>query len=457
MSTAAIGYRSKDPQPAAEKPRANVDVARKPLAQPPINVIPLAISGERETMAAPPDSSEKQDVDSLLAKTDPLSDRHDPLASPLLPRRGSKQSRVYADASVNLQSLLMRRKLDEATKAEVVKQYGGNDQTLVSIRDGLSWIQQHQETDGHWGLHDFNKQCKEHERCSGHGNSKSDTAGTALALLPFLGDGNTHKDGPYKDVVARGITWLVKNQKPDGNLFTGGDGNAMMYSQGIAAIALCECYGMSGDESLRDPAQRAIDFIVAAQDPKSGGWRYQPRQAGDTSVVGWQVMALKSAQMADLNVPQKSLKESQRWLDSVAGKKNRVGQFAYQGGRFNPAMTAEAILCLEYLGSERDSDSLVHGGDFLLKNLPKKGRETSYYWYYGTQSMFHFQGEHWQRWNDAIHPLLVETQHKDGPLLGTWDPTDQWEKGGGRIYATSLRVLMLEVYYRHLPLYQVIR
>ena len=375
----------------------------------------------------------------------------------LRPRRSAKSKLEYADSKVNLQSLLMRRNLDEATKTEIVKEFGGNDQTLAAIRSGLTWIGKHQAVDGHWGFHNFNEQCKDHPHCDGHGSSRSDTAATALALLPFLGDGNTHQQGIYQEAVARGIAWLVKNQKPDGNLFTDGEGNAFMYSHGIATIALCECYGMTGDVSLRQSAQRAVDFIVAAQDPKSGGWRYKPREAADTSVVGWQVMALKSAQMAELNVPEKSLQEAQRWLFSVAGQQQNLGRFAYQGQQYNPAMTAESLLCLEYLDIEHESEHLMHGTSFLLANLPQKGRETSYYWYYGTQAMFHLQGEPWQQWNAAIHPLLIESQRTDGIMAGTWDAQDQWENAGGRIYATSIRILMLEVYYRHLPIYQIIR
>ena len=342
-------------------------------------------------------------------------------------------------------------------KSQIIKEFGGNDETLAVIRKGLKWIEQHQHSDGHWGLHNFHENCQGHERCSGSGSSQSDTAGTGLALLPFLGDGETHKQGTHKDLVGRGITWLVTHQKPDGDLFTGGQDIARMYSHGIATIALCECYGMSGDASLRGPAQRAIDFIVAAQDPNTGGWRYRPRDGGDTSVLGWQVMALKSGQMAELNVPQNTLKEAERWLQSIAGKGDRVGQFAYQGGRFNPAMTAESLLCLEYLGADHDEDQVRHAADFLLANTPQKDRETSYFWYYGTQAMFHLQGEHWKKWNSELHPLLIESQQKEGPTAGTWDAKDQWERSGGRIYSTSLRLLMLEVYYRHLPLYRVIR
>ena len=89
-----------------------------------------------------------------------------------------------------------------------------------------------------------------------------------------------------------------------------------------------------------------------------------------------------------------------------------------------------------------------------MANLPKQGQLTSYYWYYATQCMYHMQGEYWQQWNDHLRDMLIETQVKGGPAAGTWEPTDRWEKSGGRVYCTALRLLMLEVYYRHLPLYR---
>ncbi len=433
---------------AVELKRQN-ETAATPLGITPASMLsPLASSR--------PLSSPTSPADSPLARTTITTNATNRSTNPIGLQRKHEFDHRYADAEVNLQSLLRRRNLDEATKAQVVEQFGGSDQTLAAIRGSLTWIAQHQHEDGHWGLNDFNTQCKDHRKCDGHGSSKSDTGGTGLALLPFLGDGNTHEQGPYKELVRKGIGWLIQHQKPDGDLFSGGEGNSRMYSHGIATIVLCECYGMSGDVSLRAPAQKAIDFIVAAQDPRSGGWRYQPREAGDTSVVGWQVMALKSGQMAELNVPRKTLTESKRWLESVAGKNGQAGQYAYQGGRYNPAMTAESLLCLQYLDHSRDSNEIVSSADYLKNNLPEQGRETSYYWYYATQAMFHLQGDHWKQWNAAIHPLLVESQLTDGPMAGTWDPKDQWEKSGGRIYSTSLRTLMLEVYYRHLPIYQVI-
>ncbi|MCR9119915.1 MAG: hypothetical protein NXI22_23510, partial [bacterium] len=115
----------------------------------------------------------------------------------------------------------------------------------------------------------------------------------------------------------------------------------------------------------------------------------------------------------------------------------------------------EALLCLEYLGADKHEKGVQQSANYLLSRLPKKGKDTSYYWYYGTQAMFHLQGEHWKEWNGSLKEMLEETQIKSGGMSGTWDPKDRWEKSAGRIYSTSLRLLMLEVYHRHLPLYSV--
>jgi hypothetical protein len=254
--------------------------------------------------------------------------------------------------------------------------------------------------------------------------------------------------------VGKAVQWLITNQKPDGDLFVGPSSNAHMYSHGIAAIALCEAYGLSQDALLREPAQRAINFVVAAQHQGTGGWRYEPGQPGDTSVVGWQVMALKSGEMAGLTVPQASLDLAGKWLSAVEGAGPAIGTFGYAGPGGTPAMTAEGLLCRQFLGSRRNDASMRGGADYLLKNLPQQGRETSYYWYYGTQVMYHMQGDYWTAWNDHLRDTVVNTQVKQGHMAGTWEPADQWEKSGGRIFSTSLRLLMLQVYYRHLPLYR---
>ena len=232
-----------------------------------------------------------------------------------------------------------------------------------------------------------------------------------------------------------------------------------MYAHGLASIALCEAYGLSQDKAVGRAAQQAINFIVAAQNAGTGGWRYEPGQPGDTSVVGWQVMALKSAQMAYLNVPKSALDGAQKWLDSCSHGTYKE-QFSYEpNGGPAPAMTGVGLLCSQYLHLRRD-DPKMHGGvEYLMKQLPNNGQRNIYYWYYATQVMHNLPGPEWDAWNRTMRKLLIDTQEKEGCAAGSWNPDqpakDAWSGPGGRIMITSLSCLTLEVYYRYLPLYKL--
>jgi hypothetical protein len=227
-----------------------------------------------------------------------------------------------------------------------------------------------------------------------------------------------------------------------------------MYSHGIAAIALCEAYGMTEDPKLKSPAQKALGFIIAAQNPSDGGWRYKPGDAGDTSVVGWQMMALKSGEMAGLVIPPRTIELLGKWLRKVEANQPVGGLFGYTDRGARPSMTAEGLLCLQFMGVDRNDPRMRAGADYLMKHLPNRNQAlTSYYWYYATQVMYHMQGKYWLAWNEPLRKTLVATQQTSGQLAGTWNPADNWETQGGRIYATAMKLLVLEVYYRHLPLY----
>jgi hypothetical protein len=212
---------------------------------------------------------------------------------------------------------------------------------------------------------------------------------------------------------------------------------------------------------------------VAAQHPERGGWRYSPGVGSDTSVTGWMMMALKSGELAGLEVPDRTYQRIERWLDDS----QQTGQphlYRYNplapdtdeqrhGRAASKTMTAVGLLMRLYTGWRRDHANLARGADYLRENLPAIGtprepQRDTYYWYYGTQVMFHMGGPHWQAWNSRLHPLLVGTQVRNGPLAGSWDPKgavpDRWGPHGGRLYVTTLNLLSLEVYYRHLPLYE---
>ena len=184
--------------------------------------------------------------------------------------------------------------------------------------------------DGSWSLN-FQDHCQG-TPCPAQKAMNSDTAATGLALLPLLGAGYIHTvKSKHQEAVRRGLEWLIEHQQPDGDLFTGPPGTAYMYSHAIAAMAICEGLGLSGDPKLQKPAQRAVQFIVNSQDPVGGGWRYSPGQAGDTSVFGWQIFALRSGNMAGIKIPKKVLKACSRYLDQASDQKRVI--YSYQPGR----------------------------------------------------------------------------------------------------------------------------
>ena len=368
-----------------------------------------------------------------------------PDSSPMPPDPG-----VHEPAPALRPGSLLRGR-DPTVRNQILYKEGGTSATEAAVARALRWISRHQNPDGSFSLHAFNQTADCRGQCDGVG-APSDVAGTALALLPMLGAGHTHRQGEYASVVRAGLQWLLARQKEEGDLRDPGLGQ--MYAHGLASIVLCEAYALTGDSQLRQAAQRALDFIVQAQHPQ-GGWRYQPGQAGDTSMVGWQLMALNSGRMAGLNVPTETLLKAGRYLNSA--QTDRSGStYGYLPGRSaSPAMTAEALLCRQYLGWPRNHPGLRGGIRFLLEWHPPDPKDPNiYYWYYAAQVFHHYGGSEWDRWNAQTRRILVETQVKTGHAAGSWNPDPYWGGTGGRLYQTALSACTLEVYYRFLPLYR---
>jgi hypothetical protein len=352
---------------------------------------------------------------------------------------------------------------DGLTRAKLLRREGGTARSEKSVEDGLAWVARHQRADGSWSLI-FQDQCQGEPCPLQPTSTQSDTAATGLALLPLLGAGHVHTvKCRYQDTVRRGLEWLTAHQNGDGDLFVGPPGMAYLYSHAIATMALCEAYGLSQDPSLKESAQRAVNFICGAQDPLGGGWRYFPGQPGDTSVFGWNIFALRSAHLAGLKVPQKVLKGCSKYLDQAALDKHRI-TYSYQPGRqrginLDAVMTTEALLSRQLLGWPRDFPALIKGVGMISAHLQESGERNIYYWYYATQLLHNMKGDKWERWNLKIREGLISMQIKDATCAhGSWDPfqpqSDVWARTAGRLYLTSLSLLTLEVYYRYLPIYR---
>ncbi len=336
---------------------------------------------------------------------------------------------------------------DGSLKSTLLAAYGGTPGTEDAVKAGLAWLAKQQRNDGGWSLTGPYAQGAIQE---------NRIAATAMAVLAFAGAGNTHRSGEYQANVDKGLRFLLKEQDDDGFFSEDAPDRQQMYAQAQASIAVCELLAMTNDNELRKPAQRAVEFAEQSQG-REGGWRYQPREDSDTSVTGWFVMALMSGRAAGLSTNPKVLNGVERFLDSVQSEDGT--QYAYTSfSRRTPsfAMTAEALLCREYLGWKRDDLRLVEGCRMLCDQLitTEVKDRSFYYWYYATQTLHHFGGDPWRIWNESMREALPKLQTKDGKDRGSWSPqNDDHVSSGGRLYSTCFSIYCLEVYYRHLPLY----
>ncbi len=337
-----------------------------------------------------------------------------------------------------------------AGKRAAVRKYGGSAESEQAVNAGLKWLQKIQQSDGSWSFGNPG------EAGSPGSMNTTDMGATSMALLCFLGAGHTHHvDGPYRQVVTNGLTYILKNavrQTTGADLRGRYQGNSGLYVQGLATICICEASALvPEDRELRRLAIESVSFVERSQDRSGGGWRYFPGDRGDTSVVGWQLMALQSAKMGRIRVSGSTMRNARDFLNSVQADGGAVyGYMRPDSG--NPAMTAVGLLCRMYMGWKRDHDALTRGVNRLAAIGPSKS--DMYYNYYATQVIHHYGGEIWDGWNSKMRPQLVETQLKEGPGAGSWDVTDPHGSSGGRIYQTALSILTLEVYYRHLPIYK---
>lgn len=369
----------------------------------------------------------------------------DPLAAPPVIDLISLDATNASAATIDAPSIGLALSGREAgQKKALLAAYGGNATTEEAVKLGLEWLARNQLKDGSWSLTGPFE--------DGGGNEQKVSA-TAMALLAFQGAGNTHQSGDFQKNVQRGWDYLLTLQNADGYFDTESPAHHRLYAQAQATIAICEIYGMTKDSKFRLPAQKALDFAHKAQAPE-GGWRYEPRIDSDLSVTGWYVMALQSGMMAGLDVQSPTLTKIDDFLNRVAHEGG--SRYSYKpGDPVKLTMTAEGLLCRQYLGWKHSDPRLQAGMEFLLANPINYSDQDVYYWYYATQALHHMDGDHWNRWNAVMRQAIPTAQTKTGPERGSWTPSgDRWGSHGGRLYVTCLSIYMLEVYYRHLPIYK---
>ena len=280
---------------------------------------------------------------------------------------------------------------------------------------------------------------------------KPNTGVSALCTLAFMGRGHVPGRGPYEKTVGLAIEGLLASRQKNGLLcFAGGNSHGPMYEHALATLALIEASGWMTAPELRQTCRQAVDLIVAAQN-KEGGWRYQPQpRDADLSVTVMQVVALRAAQNARLDVPQQTLDHA---VDYVKKCSRPDGGFGYQpGAGVKNAQSAAGALCLQLLG--RFDDPAVGKALESLqtrKYAPQMDQYFHYMNYYAMQAHFQAGEGAWDTWHPRVRTQLLETQAADGSWPG-WG--EERLNGPAKCYSTAMGAITLEVYMHYLPAYQ---
>ncbi len=345
---------------------------------------------------------------------------------------------------------------DPATRLKIAQQRGGSIQTEEAVTAALRWMSQQQREDGRWDPTQTG--AGREDRILGHNRdgagARADTGITALATLAFLGAGNTHMEGEYRDVVAKALNYLKTEQKSNGDLSGNAKLFARMYCHSMSLLALSEAYAMTGDNRLAAAVRKGVEYSEQAQNPTHGGWRYQPGDSGDMSQFGWQVMALHSAELGGVKIQPSTSQKMKNFLRLCSsGVGGGLASYRPNQGPTS-SMTAEALLCRFFLEKQVDSMTVMEAQRKILTQKPSRLHVNLYYWYYGTMALYQSGGSAWQQWNDAMKSTLLALQVRDGDAAGSWEPTGMWGGYGGQVYSTAMATLNLEVYYRYLPVYQ---
>jgi hypothetical protein len=395
---------------------------------------------------------------------------------------------------------------------------GATQGTDKAVLDGLRWLVRHQNPDGSWGAASLAERCMPDKPCFEDKFKYSDHYDeglTAMALLCFLGAGFSHeskqdivdttmaKRHKIGEVVKNGLQWLVKKQNQDGSF---SKDRAFMYNEALCALALAEAYGLTQNRYWKEPAQRSIDFLQKAQKPNPSGkglwgWRYASRveiedfrRSGsqddaylkelydaDTSVTGWVVMALKSAQISGLTVSKESMEgamEFCKWVTPEGGN-GLVGYLDAKGAGapltgpndagflYHPTSMSALGMCIRIFTQHDPADPfLEQAAQRIIKDLPQLHTDKSkqspvdyYYWYYASLALNQLDGpdspkksgKYWGPWNKAMVDCVTGLQDHTERVCrnGGWVDGDRWNYAGGPVYTTAINTLTLEVYYRY--------
>jgi len=305
--------------------------------------------------------------------------------------------------------------------------------------NALAWLAKQQRADGSWSFGPPpGTDAKDRPDYGTLTDARN--GATALALLPFLNAGQSHKYGKFREVVGKGLKYLMENIKMEGKAGSLEDADGGLYSHAWATLALCDAYAMTHDKGLLEPAQAAINHIAKTQDEKTGGWRFKAGRPCNLALTGWMVMALKGGHLAYLEIPPKTVAAVPKFLDSMQTDKGAKYGYTKPGEH----ATAVGLLCRAYLGWKHHNPHLKRGVVFVSEQPLGKGdllRD------YCTAMLFsHLRDDGSTKWRQTSRDALLKSQAKTGRETGSWffRGADRGSRWGGRLYCTVMAAMTLD-------------
>lgn len=315
-----------------------------------------------------------------------------------------------------------------------------DEKTEQVIKGALKWLASKQAPNGAWGSTEMEQQ--------------HPIAMTGYALMAFQAAGQLPGEGEYGKQVSLGMQYLLDSIAPDGLMGNKNNGQ-YMYGHGVASIALAELYGQTKAPATRAKLDKIVKVIVSSQN-NEGGWRYRPiAYQADISVTVIQVVALRAAKNAGLDVPQATINRAVEYVKKCFHEP--TGGFGYQPtGSPGYARTAAAIYSLQVCGLY-DDPMVKAGSEYLLKNYKDARSEWFTYGnFYAAPAQYMRGGETWDKWYAMLRESLVKKATVRGDTA-FWDPSETGLEGGrpiGPVYATSVYTMILAMPYHYIPLYQ---
>ncbi|MFT6863939.1 MAG: hypothetical protein ACJAVK_002501 [Akkermansiaceae bacterium] len=340
----------------------------------------------------------------------------------------------------------MKKRCSKADRLQRLTEGGGTEKCEDAVVASLRWLKESQNKDGSW-------------------TGSQPVAMTGLALLAYLGHCETAGSEEFGESVLSAITYLVdKAMKNNGKLAVDFKDNHWCYEHAIAVYALAEAYTLcvksfgENINQLEDAVMASGQFLINSQN-SNGGWAYAYVEEGghvDTSIVGWQLQALKACKFTGLDFAnlKRCAKNGISYMETMQAPSGAFGYSSPTQRGDGTTLAAVGALCFQIWESSasREARKAVKFMDKNMKFDWATADSDLYGHYYAAQCMINNGGKEWERYNALFRDQVLNNQNKDG----SYKPVSAGHglKGNGGFtehYRTCLATLMLETYYRFLP------